>query len=116
MRAGDLNRRVRIRKWTDVPTGGMGGFGGQQVFDPGVTVWAFIRPTGAALFYGTQQIQGGITHEVVVRRNSVLTEALITSEHVVEHKGIRYRVHRAKNVDDADTWVAIDVEQLGAIA
>jgi len=113
MRAGDLNRRITIRKWDDAPATG---FGVTQTFDPGFTVWAFIRPTGAALFYGLQQIESGVTHQVVIRRSLVLNELSITGKHVVEHKGIRYRVKRASNVEDADVWVALDVEQLGVIA
>lgn len=112
MRAGLLQRRVTLRKWQDVPAGG---FGMTATFDAGVVLWACILPVGAALFYGTQQIESGITHEITLRRSAAINELLITSEHVVEHKNIRYRVKRAKNLLSEDVWLHLDVEQLGAI-
>lgn len=110
MRAGDINRRVTIRLWQDVANAG---FGTTQTFDAGNGAWAFIRPVGAALFYGTQQIQNDVTHQIIVRRTSVLNENTVTALHVVEHKNIRYRVKRAANVEDADVWLQLDVTQLG---
>lgn len=112
MRTGLLNRRILLRKWHDVP---VGGFGVTQTFDAGTAMWASFQPVGAALFYGTQQVESGVTHQVTIRRSQALNELTITSEHVVEQKGIRYRVKRAKNLLDEDVWVVLDVEQLGPV-
>ena len=113
MRTGLMQRRIKLRKWQDVPAGG---FGITPTYDAGVSLWASIQPVGAALFYGTQQVESGITHQVTVRRSTAFNELTVTSEHVIEHKNIRYRVKRAKNLLDEDVWLVLDVEQLGAIA
>lgn len=109
---GEFDKRVRIREWQDVPALGTGI---DQTRDSGVAVWASITPTGAALFYGTQQVETTVTHRLKTWRTARVNALVITGAHVVEHRGIRYRVRRATDMDAHDAFVQLDLEQLGAI-
>ncbi len=111
--AGDLNRRVTLRKWQDVAAAG---FGIDQTFDAGATVWASVEPVGSAIFWGTQQVGNGVTHRIIVRRTAAINEVTITGEHVAEYAGLRYRVKRASDLNGARRFVVLEVEALGAIA
>lgn len=111
--AGDLNRRVTLRKWQDVVDSG---FGIDQTFDAGATVWASVEPVGSAIFWGSQQIENGVTHRIVARRTATINEASITGEHVAEYAGMRYRVKRASDINGERRFVVLEVEVLGAIA
>lgn len=110
--SGDLNRRVTLKKWQDVADSG---FGIDQTFDAGATVWASVEPVGSAIFWGTQQIENGVTHRIVVRRTDEINEASITGEHVAEYAGLRYRVKRASDLNGERRFVVLEVEALGEI-
>lgn len=110
--ASEFDKRVRIREWQDVPAIGTGI---EQTQDSGVAVWASITPTGAALFYGTQQVETTVTHRLKTWRTARVNALVITGSHVAEHKGMRYRVKRATDLDAHDAFVQLDLEQLGAI-
>lgn len=109
---GQFDKRARIREWQDVPAIGTGI---EQTEDSGVTVWASIEPTGAALFYGTQQVETTVTHRLKTWRTALVNALVITGAHVVEHRSIRYRVRRATDLDSGGAFVQLDLEQLGAI-
>lgn len=110
--SGDLNRRVTLRKWQDVAAAG---FGIDATFDAGATVWASVEPVGSAIFWGTQQIENGITHRIIVRRTAAINEIAITGEHVAEHAGQRYRIKRASDLNGERRFVVFEVEVLGGI-
>lgn len=110
--ASEFNKRVRIREWQDVPAIGTGI---DQTVDNGVPAWASLTPTGAALFYGTQQVETTVTHRLKTWRTARVNALVITGAHVVEHAGIRYRVKRATDLDEDGAFVQLDLEQLGAI-
>lgn len=110
---GDFDRRVSVREWSDAPTPD---FGTSQQFATVQQVWARKRPVGPGLFYGTQQIEGGVTHQYFFRRTALLNERTITQLHVVEDAGERFRVKRAQNVEEARELIQLDVELLGLIA
>lgn len=108
--AGDLNRRVKLRKWQDVANAG---FGIDATFDPGVTVWASVEPVGSAIFWGTQQVENGVTHRITVRRTAAINEVTITGEHVAEYASLRYRVKRVSDLNGERRFVVLEVEVLG---
>jgi len=110
--SGDLSRRVTLRKWQDVAAAG---FGIDATFDAGATVWASVEPVGSAIFWGTQQIDNGVTHRVTVRRTSAINEITITGEHVAEHDGQRFRVKRASDLNGERRFLVLEVEALGVI-
>jgi hypothetical protein len=80
-------------------------------------VWARIEPTGAALFYGMQQVEAGVTHRLVTWRSERINALEIGAAHVVDHNGTqtRYRVRRVVDVNGRQDFVLIDLEQLGRI-
>jgi len=110
--AGELNRRILIKKRQDMPA--MGG-GISQTYDAGVQMWAKHVPVGTAIFFGTKQVGEDLTDRFIVRRTSTLNEKTITGEHVVEWDGQRYRVKRASDLEDARTFIMLETENLGSV-
>ena len=109
---GELDRLVKIRLWTDTASAA---FGINQTFDAGQEVWARLEPTGAALFYGTAQVESRVTHRLATWRTSTVNARSITGAHVVECDEIRYRVKRATNMDLAGAFTLLDLEELELI-
>lgn len=109
---GELNRRITIKGWQDMPA--MGG-GITQTFDAGVGAWAKREPVGNAIFFGTKQVDESVTDRFIVRRSSQLTERTITGEHVIECEGQRFRVKRASAMNGGRTFVVIEAEGLGNV-
>lgn len=109
---GELSKFVKVRAWQDVPTNDSSI---EQVYDAGTNAWARIVPVGAALFYGTQQVESTITHRLATWRTTGINADVIGGNHVVDHAGMRYRVRRATDLDGARAFVVLDLEQLGAI-
>lgn len=110
--AGELNRRIAIKGWQDMPA--MGG-GITQTFDAGVSAWAKRDPLGNAIFFGTKQIEESVTDRFIVRRTSQITERTVTGEHVIECEGQRFRVKRASAMNGGRTFVVIETELLGNV-
>ena len=110
--AGEMNRRVSIKTWQDIPV--MGG-GIAPSYGIGIAAWAAIEPVGNAIFFGTKQVGEGVTHRITIRRSSQLTERTITGEHVVEGGGLRYRVKRATALNGGRDFVMMEVEELGNV-
>jgi hypothetical protein len=109
---GELNTTVRVREWQDMPA--IGG-GIDQTFAAGTKAWAKLVPVGAALFYGTAQIEAGVTHRMTTWRTTALNERTVTAAHVVESEGMRYRVRRATPMDQERQFLLVDLTELGAI-
>lgn len=109
---GKLNKRGTLRRWQDVPNVT---FGIDQTFDAGQEVWCNVEPVGSAIFWGTAQIENGVTHRVIVRRSSTVSDTKITGEHVIECEGLRYRIRRASDMNGAGRFIVLECEILGAI-
>ncbi len=110
---GELNRRVRIRIWTDTPNVS---FGITPIEDMGVFRFAKISPVSGTYNWGTKQIGDEITHRVWLRYGAGTTPEDITGAHVIEYKNRRYRVKRATNLEDSQRFTMIEVTDLGNIA
>lgn len=110
---GELQRRIVIRRWTDVPTGT---FGIAQTFDQGITRWAKHEPVhGLAIRAGMQT--GEVPTDLFWVRTSKTTRPQdITLGHVVEWNGRRYRVQDTIDVEDKQQFTRITTKDLGAIA
>lgn len=112
---GELDKLVRIRVWQDEADAGTGI---DQTYAAGIEAWARIEPTGSALFYGTAQVEAGVTHRLATWRTSQINADLIGGGHVVDHGGaggMRYRVRRATDINGRQAFVLLDLEQLGVI-
>ena len=111
--AGQLNRRVTIRLWTDNPNAA---FGLTPTYSADYTCWAKVENVGAGIFFGTKQTGESVTHRIIVRYWTGVTDPQsITAEHVVESEGKRYRIHRVTDMNDARKFTALEVELLGAV-
>lgn len=115
--AGKLNRRVTLRKQTDMPAMGAAI---TQMFVDVSTVWANVEPVGNAIFFGTEQVGQDVTHRIIVRRQAgLITEQLITANHVVDQvidtETFRYRVRRASDLKDERAHIMLEVELLGHV-
>ncbi len=112
--AGSLDRRVLIRKRTDIPT--MGNTL-SETYTTGVQAWAKLTPVGNATFFGTQQVGESVTHSFVVRRRDEdgITAYGITADHVLDCEGYRYRVKRCDDLKGERHTLLIQCELLGAI-
>lgn len=105
--AGELRTRVVIRPWQDESSG----FASlTQVYGDPVGRWAKVIPAGAASYWGSKQVDTGITHYIVFRYL-----AAVSSEYVVEAKGERYRILRVKQPGGAKRWTWLECELLGSI-
>ena len=115
MYAGQLNRRIKIRKWTDVPDSGMPTT--TETYDEGITCWAKVEPVGSGVYYGSQQVGVLVTDRFVVRfRKNFVEAGLITGDHVVEYSGYRFHVKHTSEWEDSREFVLIETEKLGAIS
>lgn len=107
-----LNRRILLRVWSDVPNAS---FGVDQTFDAGRQLWARVEPVfGLAMRAGmnTGEVP---THLFWVRYTPTTQPQDITASHVIEWQGRRYRCIDAINVGDAQRFTRISAKDLGAI-
>jgi hypothetical protein len=112
--AGELNRRILIRKRSDLPT--MGNALSEN-YTAGVQAGAKLTPVGNATFFGTQQVGENVTHSFVVRRRPEdgITAYDITGDYVIDCEGYRYRVRRCDDLQGDRHTLLIQCELLGII-
>ena len=111
-RPGELDQRVKIRLWSDVPNAS---FGLDQTVDAGTDVWAKREPIhGLALRAGMQT--GEVPTDLFfVRVQPGTAPEEITAAHVVEWRGRRYRVLDTISVGALRRFTRISAKDLGAI-
>lgn len=112
--AGDLNRRVTIKTWTDAASTG---FAIDQTFDAGINRWAKLEPMIGVANRDGQQVGEEITHRIWVRWGAGTRPEDLTVQHVVDYpnKNRRYRVVRAVNPKDTQLFTMIECKDIGAI-
>jgi hypothetical protein len=109
---GELQRRIVLRLWTDLPNAA---FGVDQTVDAGIALFAKREPVqGLAIRLGMQTGEAP-TDLFWVNYGPGTREGEITTQHVIEWNGRRYRVLDAINVDDAQRFTRITTKDLGAI-
>lgn len=113
MDPGELNRRVLLRAWTDIPNIASGI---DQTFAADVQLWAKVEPVRGLAIRAGMATGETPTHLFWLRYAAGRTAEDITTSHVFEHAGHRYRVLDAINVDDAREWVRVSTKLLGVIA
>lgn len=102
--AGELDRRVAIRRRLDLPIGAVDV---EQTFPATVPRWAKVVPVSAATYRDSAATDTAITHRVIVRYFDGLTDA-----HEVVHGEAVYRVRRAAHMNGARRFTMIEVEEL----
>lgn len=101
---GELNRRVTIRRRSDLPAPDMST---ETVFDAQIQRWAKIEPVGSVVYAGSVQIDAAVTHRVIVRFWDGLTD-----HHEVVHGDRIYRVKRITDMNGGRRFTALEVEEL----
>lgn len=109
---GELNQRLHVREWSDVPNAA---YGLDQTETPGRKLWGKMESVGAQVFWGTAQTGEGITHRAYVWRVKGTEPEAFTGRHVIEHAGFRYRVMRSIDVNGERVMTAVELKVLGAI-
>lgn len=110
--AGQLNRRIAIKLWSDVPNVA---FGIDQTFDAGIERWAKVEPVHGIAIRAGMQTGEVPTHLFWVRRSPGTRPEELTAAHVVEWQGRRYRIMDSIDVNDAGRFTRITAKDLGAI-
>jgi head-tail adaptor len=109
---GDLDRRITIRQWVDMPNAA---FGLDQTFDAGVTVWAKVEPVHGLANRAAAQTGEAPTDFFWVRASTGTRAQDLTAAHVVEWAGRRYRIIDAIAVGQMRRFTRISAKDLGAI-
>lgn len=109
---GDLNRRIAIKPWSDVPNAA---FGLDQTFGTGIERWAKHEPVhGIAIRAGMQTAEVP-TDLFYVRAGTGTRPQDIGTAQVVEFGGMRYRIIDSLDVDGAGRFTRITTKQLGPV-
>lgn len=103
-RIGELNRRVSLRRRTDVPVDEVDG---ESLYDGNRDRWAKIEPVGTAVYSGSAQLGEAITHRIWLRHIEGMTDA-----HEVVYRKSVYRVRRVTDANDARRFTVLEVEEL----
>ena len=112
-RAGQLNRRILIRLQTDVPNAA---FGVDQTFSAGLARWAKKEPIHSLAMRAGMNTDEAPSDLFWVRWGTGTKPTDITSAHVIDYAGRRYRVVDTIDVDDRHEFTRISAKDLGAIA
>lgn len=105
--AGDLNRRVTLRRRADLPAAD-----GSLVseFSEEKKRWARIEPVGTAIYSGSVQADDKITHRITLRHLGI-----VPIDFEVVHGDVVYRVKRAADMNGGHRFTLLEVEELGLI-
>lgn len=102
--AGELNRRILLRKRTDFPVDA-------NTTEPGYSDqtprWAKIEPVGTAVYSNGVQTDNRITHRVTFRYLAGLDDS-----YEVVHGSTVYRISRLTDLNGERRFTQLEVEQL----
>lgn len=106
---GKLNRRVKIFHTMSVPDERLG-FSKAPVRED--VVWGRLEPVGSCIYFGSKQIESGVTHRVIVRSMPGRTgprDFKSVTELMIE--GVIYRLRRVADFGGLDRFTVLDVEE-----
>lgn len=103
--AGELDRRVRVRRRADLPAADMGL---DSVFSERKQRWAKIEPVGTAVYADGVQTGNKLTHRITLRYL-----VGVTGDHEVVHGSTLYRISRSADMNGARRFTLLEVEELG---
>lgn len=111
--AGELNRRIEIRRWEDYPVGDVE-LGSR--YSESWLCWAKIVPVGSLIYQGSVQTGQTVTHRIVIRRVEGITDPVsLSRQHVIDCEGLRYIVRRVTDLEGKKLFTQIEAEETGAI-
>lgn len=110
----ELDKRVTIKLHADAANLQLGL--DANYLDP-FDRWARIRPAGPMVHYTSGQAQEGeaVTHFIDMRRGTKTLPELMTSDRVIEHKGRRYRILRAIDMEGAGLFTSVECKDIGPV-
>lgn len=102
--AGELNRRVTVRRRVDYPEddGGL-----ESQYPEQGKRWAKIEPVGTAVYTAGVQTDQRITHRIILRHLPGVTDS-----HEVVRGDIVYRVRRVADMNGEQRFTVLEVEEL----
>lgn len=103
--AGELDKRIQIRRRLDVPAGYAGVV--EQRLSP-TWRWASLVPVGTAVWAATVQTDERLTHRCLLRYLDG-----ITNQHEIYHSGRVYFVRRAAPFRGKRKFLVLDLEEMG---
>lgn len=106
---GKMNRRIKIFHTMSVPDERLG-FSKASVRED--VVWGRLEPVGSCIYFGSKQIESGVTHRVIVRTMSGRTgprDFKGVTELMIE--GVIYRLRRVADLGGLDRFTVLDVEE-----
>ena len=110
--AGELDRRITLRLWADVPNVA---FGLDQTFSAGVALWAKHEPVHSLAIRAGMQTNDAPSDLFWVRRATGTRPEDLTADHVIDCAGRRYRVIEAIDANGTRRFTRITTKALGAI-
>ena len=108
-RIGQLNRRITIKDWQDVPNAAASI---DRTMSNPLTVWAKHEPVGAGLYQDSMQINETITDRFYIRHRD---NFVVDKNKVIEYDGIRFRIRRGSDLGGMRRFIVIECEALGSI-
>lgn len=106
---GKLNRRIKIFHTMSVPDERLG-FSKASVRED--VVWGRLEPVGSCIYFGSKQIESGVTHRVIVRSMQGRTgprDFKGVTELMID--GVIYRLRRVADLGGLDRFTVLDVEE-----
>ena len=104
-----MNRRIKIFHTMSVPDERLG-FSKASVRED--VVWGRLEPVGSCIYFGSKQIESGVTHRVIVRTMPGRTgprDFKGVTELMIE--GVIYRLRRVADLGGLDRFTVLDVEE-----
>jgi head-tail adaptor len=112
MDPGQLTRRILLRLWADSANAA---FGLDANYDAGRHLFAKVEPIHSLALRAGMNTDEVPTHLFWIRYTPETRPEDITTSHVIEWYGRRYRVLGAINVQDEQIFTRITAKDLGAI-
>lgn len=108
---GELNRRVKIYHTVSLPDERLGFTKSSLKED---VLWGKLDPVGSGIYYGSRQVESGVTHRVIVRSIPGRTRPQDfkgVTEIFID--GTTYRLRRVADLGGLDRFTVLDVEEKG---
>ena len=104
LRAGQLNRRIRIQ----APSATLDAYG---IPVPGwtdfLTVWGFVEALTGRELFNAQQVASEVTHRITIRFNALLTDTRLVATYRVLYAGRAFNIHAVMNEDEGNVTMAL---------
>ncbi len=100
--AGDLRHKISIKKEVLKPDGGGGH---ERSYTEYLIAWAMIKPVSARLPQQGDKLEHIITHDVVIRYNTVSRN--VASSDIVVYNDRQMKIDGIINVDERNEWLQL---------